>query len=237
MEAFWPGFAGRNCTLVKHVVGKRDGEQVTFGLRDDCKGCSGLVGNRFDNTADEVLGGKGGARYSRFKTFFTKSFENVLREANAPRTIEYLSLDIEGAEQYVMEDFPFDRYTFLSMTVERPRHLRPLLEAKGYVYVRDNGAYGDELYIHQSIPNFESIMAELHVPKPLLASLLAWPWPRKELSGSNQGGGGESAGQQDGRNDAADLRHLYEEVARFKEELLLLQHENPSCWFSDVAIE
>ena len=53
----------------------------------------------------------------------TKSLLSILDEAKAPRTIEYLSLDIEGAELYVMEHFPFDTYTFLVITVERPRRL------------------------------------------------------------------------------------------------------------------
>ena len=81
--------------------------------------------------------------------------------------MDYLSLDIEGAEADVLENFPFDRYTFLAITVERPRRLRRALESKGYVYMRDTDCdYGDELYLDKSIPNLHALFHRLYIPKP-----------------------------------------------------------------------
>jgi len=78
-----------------------------------------------------------------------------------------------------------------------------VLDAHGYVYVRDNGIWGDELYIHQSLPNFEAVMAELHVPKPHHATLLAWPWAE-----------------------------MNEDVNVCREELEVLERMYPDCWFA-----
>jgi hypothetical protein len=35
--------------------------------------------------------------------------------------IDYLSLDIESAEAWIFETFPWEDYTFLTLTVERPK--------------------------------------------------------------------------------------------------------------------
>ena len=42
----------------------------------------------------------------------------LLRRHHAPSTIEYMSLDIEGAEWIALKDFPFDEFRILCMTVE-----------------------------------------------------------------------------------------------------------------------
>jgi len=48
-----------------------------------------------------------------------------------------------GAEWFVMESFPFDRYTFRLLTVERPpvELVSKQLEAEGYVYVKDHARF------------------------------------------------------------------------------------------------
>ena len=47
--------------------------------------------------------------------------------------------------------------------IERPRRLRRALESKGYVYIRDTDCeYGDELYLHKSIPNFHALFHRLY---------------------------------------------------------------------------
>jgi hypothetical protein len=62
-----------------------------------------------------------------------------------------LSLDIEGAELYVMEAFPFDRYTVRIITIERPkRALREMLEKNGYKLLRILSDFGETLWSHES---------------------------------------------------------------------------------------
>jgi len=48
----------------------------------------------------------------------TKTLTDVLDEANAPNTIDYCSIDIEGAELACLEGIRFDKYKFLFMTIE-----------------------------------------------------------------------------------------------------------------------
>ena len=162
-------FRDRRCTLVEAVAGGKDGEVVKFRL--DKWGLGGIIG--FDNTEDtgsvEVL---------------AVSLETIFDRLGVPSVIDYFSLDIEGAELHVMEKFPFHRYKFHVITVERPRHLRILLEQHDYVYVMDHGSFGDELYVHRSIPNFKKVMRKFGTKHKALSETLSvtsvsqnfWPW-------------------------------------------------------------
>ena len=74
----------------------------------------------------------------------------------APPVIDYFSLDVEGSETRILRDFPFDRYRFLALTVERPTpELNALLFANGYRFVR-NSLY-DTFYVHETLPGIERL--------------------------------------------------------------------------------
>ena len=95
-----------------------------------------------DNTKEA-----GGAIVSRY----TVSLLSVFRQFHVPKSIDYLSLDVEGAESLVMMDFPFDMYMFKFMTVERPRpDLVALLEANKYIFVGKIADWGETLWMHNS---------------------------------------------------------------------------------------
>lgn len=77
----------------------------------------------------------------------SRTLTDVLNEVNAPKTIDYISLDIEGAEYDALLAFPFDEYEFIIMTVEHNLYLgdsvnkeniNKLLTSKGYVLYREN---------------------------------------------------------------------------------------------------
>lgn len=192
--AYWPGYEERRCTLLKSVVGQRDGDEAPFVMRHQN---SGLVGALFDNSPEELAhiaaeaaaraeSGSGQSLNAAAENAIvmspTRSLRSILEDANAPRIIDYLSIDVEGAEFYILAEFPFDRYQFLAITVERPRQLRPLLEANGYVYVKDHGLYGDELYLHRDLlPNFPAVFRYYHIAKPLVLSKLGWAIPNQQL--------------------------------------------------------
>ena len=65
---------------------------------------------------------------------------DLLRKHGAPCRMDYLSLDVEGAEWMVLKDFPFDQYSFACMTIERGAdqylQLRKRLLRAGYRLVR-----------------------------------------------------------------------------------------------------
>jgi hypothetical protein len=52
---------------------------------------------------------------------YTASLRSILKKFNAPSMIDYLSLDVEGAELFIMKDFPFDEHKFKLLTIERPK--------------------------------------------------------------------------------------------------------------------
>src|ERR1700733_8001421 len=66
-----------------------------------------------------------------------RTLRSVLREFDAPRVIDYWSLDTEGSELAILKSFPFEEYTFRVLTVEHNRlpvrhEIRALLEPRGY---------------------------------------------------------------------------------------------------------
>ena len=89
----------------------------------------------------------------------TVTLAEILDMHQAPPVIDYLSLDVEGAETRIMRTFPFDRYRFLAMTIERPTaELNQLLFANDYMFVRN--ASMDGFYLHRSAPTAGVIARE-----------------------------------------------------------------------------
>lgn len=82
-----------------------------------------------------------------------RPLQDLLREAGAPRFIEYFSFDVEGAEYRVLRSFPFDEYTFGCLTIERGSEqygeLRRLLKRLGYRHVRTGPL--DDHFVHRSV--------------------------------------------------------------------------------------
>ena len=62
------------------------------------------------------------------QNFTTVSVADLFRQFRVPRDIDYLSLDVEGAEYYCFVDFPWDVYKFWVITVERPLKLTKVLK-------------------------------------------------------------------------------------------------------------
>ncbi len=48
----------------------------------------------------------------------TVSLEDLLLENSAPECIDFLSIDTEGSEFFILKDFPFDKYQFKFVVVE-----------------------------------------------------------------------------------------------------------------------
>jgi FkbM family methyltransferase len=83
----------------------------------------------------------------------TRSLVNVLIANNAPPIIDYLSIDVEGAEDRVLLGFPFEKYQFQCITIERPSpQLQALLGENHYVLIKKIPGL-DCFYIHESLMN------------------------------------------------------------------------------------
>jgi FkbM family methyltransferase len=156
----------RNSICVNDCIDFQEG-MVEF--RFDNMELGGIIGSDTDNCMKyrekQILE----AREKNQTTFLkTKTLEQVLLESNAPKIIDYLSLDVEGAETRILTGFPFDKYIFLSMTIERPTPLiNQVIFSNGYVFVQNSKVMGyDSFYVHKSIPNFELIKKEDFVQIP-----------------------------------------------------------------------
>lgn len=138
--AYWYGLSHRKCTVVGTVVGgKEDGTPVNVSLVKGAEG--GIVGADMDNKPDttEVI-----------QRRFTVSLKSLFRKFNVPAVIDYLSLDVEGAEELIMHDFPFDEYRFRILTVERPNlALQALLKGNGYRFISMLIYFGETIWMHE----------------------------------------------------------------------------------------
>ena len=147
--AYHPLYAreGRNCTLVPYAVSSTRGTvPFTFRNRQEkplqSMALGGIVGPGLDN-----------ARVPMNETVQIEAvtFAEILRNHSVPRTISYLSLDVEGAEYLVMSSFPWHRHVISLMTVERPKpELVGTFHKHDYRYVCTSGPFGDELWAHSS---------------------------------------------------------------------------------------
>ena len=141
--SYWYNLAHRSCTVVAAFVGGVE-DKVPVQARLDNGVFGGIVGETMDNTKETSNGGTIVSRY-------TVSLLSVFRKFHVPKSIDYLSLDVEGAESLVMMDFPFDAYVFKFMTVERPKpELVELLETNGYVFVGKIVHWGETVWMHNS---------------------------------------------------------------------------------------
>ena len=74
------------------------------------------------------------------------------RVGDVPRTIDYVSLDIEGAEELAMSTFPFHFHNITLLTVERPKPgLLSLLRARGLRFLCESGGFQDQLWADASV--------------------------------------------------------------------------------------
>lgn len=75
----------------------------------------------------------------------TISLNDLLDEYEAPKFIEYLSLDTEGSEYEILKTFNFDKYQFGLIDIEhnhdkeKRANIKDLLLSKGYKYIGQNG--------------------------------------------------------------------------------------------------
>lgn len=131
----------RNVSCLNVCIDSVEGE-VEFAQRDVL---GGIVADDTDNTRIQPQMADG-----PIITLQARPLLSVLLDENAPQTIDYCSIDVEGAEDRILCDFSFDKYTFKCMTIERPKpRLRSILVKNGYIPVKEIPNH-DVFYIHES---------------------------------------------------------------------------------------
>ena len=146
----------RKCSIVYAAVGGKMHEKVEFHMPfgEDEGGFGGIVSNFTDNHPLKE-------KYSGISTrLSTISLEEIFERMDLPLMIDYFSIDVEGAEEMILESFPFDRYKFSVMTIERPSRLtHRQLRKEGYTFIAMLGHFGDCMYVHYTIQNYSQILA------------------------------------------------------------------------------
>ena len=85
----------------------------------------------------------------------TVSLLDLLSRFNAPREIDYISLDTEGSEFDILKAFDFSKYRFRVITIEhnfRPvrEQISALLAPHGYVRKYEDISYMDDWYVSRA---------------------------------------------------------------------------------------
>jgi FkbM family methyltransferase len=87
----------------------------------------------------------------------TISLLDLLNKYNAPQLIDYLSIDTEGSELSILNEFDFEHYRFRVITVEHNssnqsgKRINRLLVSKGYKQVMQDISAFDDWYILEEL--------------------------------------------------------------------------------------
>lgn len=129
-----------NTTLIESAI-TRDGRDVEFVQAAELGGISEHISAHANLVRDAA----------RVKIpSITPS--DVLAKANAPYEIDYISLDVEGAELEILRAFPFDIYNVKLLTIEHnfeePKRtdINNFLKTKGFHLVTKK--CWDDYYVH-----------------------------------------------------------------------------------------
>lgn len=145
----------RKSIKLNEVISYIDGEEVDFIFN---KGIGGIIGDQYDNNFEKRkdLINKNTNLIKKVKT---KTLETILIENKSPKIIDYLSLDVEGAEFDVFKNFNFNNFKILSLTIERPsKQLNELLLKNNYLFVKNFKV--DTFYIHKDLQEKINIKLE-----------------------------------------------------------------------------
>lgn len=122
----------RRCITSSACIGGVSGQEVEFILADAFGGIAEYAMSDHHAERRDAF-----RRDGRVMTVSTVSLEDFLIAHNAPREIDYLSIETEGSEYEILRHFPFDRWMIRLITVEHNRtqmreEIRKLLEPLGY---------------------------------------------------------------------------------------------------------
>ena len=103
--------ANRSALIEHDCVWRRSGEKVTF--MESAQGEYSTIDSFVDSDSHSEER-KIGNRYE----VNTVSLRDLLRRNNAPKKIDYLSIDTEGSEYEIVRDFDFGEYEISIITIE-----------------------------------------------------------------------------------------------------------------------
>jgi len=137
-----------NSICINEAVYSKSGLTLTFDIDNNCDLFSG-ISSHIDKHRSRVDLNK---ETIKVKTI---TLTEVLDNSNAPKFIEYMSLDTEGTELEILKGLDFEKYTFGLIDIEhnkvepRRTEMKELLLSNGYLYKGENK--WDDMYVHKSL--------------------------------------------------------------------------------------
>lgn len=139
----------RNCYIEKKCVWSESNTKLFFNETVDPE-LSTI--NNFSDSDLHSLSRKKSLTYE----VETISLNELLEKYNAPKHIDYLSIDTEGSEFQILSNFNFEKYSFGIITVEHNytndrEKIYELLVDKGYERVYSDLSKFDDWYINSNL--------------------------------------------------------------------------------------
>lgn len=131
----------RSCKQFNVALGSEPGEaDFRYGDGSFDEGDQGLSGLDKFATSDDNKQWKDAVSNFKMKKVPVRVPEDVFTEANLPSTIDYMSLDVEGAEMDILKSFPFDKYCVKYATIEtnndkeKEKEMEEFMTQRGYKF-------------------------------------------------------------------------------------------------------
>jgi FkbM family methyltransferase len=159
IDPFPKNMARRTCQVFKQPVFSESGKKLRFRAAGDLGGIESDLGKFKNELADaptvEVV---------------TATLDEILEKAKAPHWIDYMNIDVEGAEVDALRGLNLDRYEIGALTIEhnfepeKRARIQQIMEAKGYVRVRSWEV--DDYYVLKSLAGrYKTILTYASRPK------------------------------------------------------------------------
>ena len=142
----------RDCIIDKRCIYSKSGEKLKFLVVESNKkaepGLSSL--EKFANNGDWASNLR--INNSREELVETITLEKLLDFYNAPNTIDYMSIDTEGSELDIIQNFDFKKRKIKIITIEHNYHrnrekIFKILTSNGYKRVHKDLSKFDDWYI------------------------------------------------------------------------------------------
>lgn len=147
----------RTCSVIPNCVSDNEEETVTFVFAEGRGGIEATNKNKVE------LDGRLKRMHNGSREMKCTTMKKVLREGEMVRTIDYMSVDVEGHELRVLKGVDWERTRVNVMTVEGnedAEEIRAFMRTKGYkehVYPTSRTAGGkpsmgrDQVFVHRDV--------------------------------------------------------------------------------------
>lgn len=135
IDPFMKNMKNRSCQQFNVALGSKPGKEL---FRDGNSGLSGL--DKFATSDKHNAMWEKEVKKFPLIEVAVRTPEDVFQEANLPSVIDYMSLDVEGAEMDILKAIPFDKYCIKYATIEtnndkdKEKELEMFMKQRGYIF-------------------------------------------------------------------------------------------------------